>query len=87
MSYSDSKHSGTSNNSNPVLLDGERAPLTDDEIKTVKAIRAAFKATDSAYCCSGRVPVEVKRPTVLYAHTPATFATEWVNGETPILAG
>ena len=62
----------------------ERAALTDDEIKTVKAIRDAFKTTDSAYCCSGHVPTQVKRPSIFYPLTPATFATEWTKDETMI---
>ena len=81
MPYSDSEHSNASRSS---LLAGARAALTDDEVETVKAIRASFKATASAYCCSGRVPLEVKRPTIFYAATPVTFATEWMKGETPI---
>ena len=75
------------NTSQPGLSGDERAALTDDEIKTIKAIQEAFRATDSAYCCSGHVSPEVKRPTIFYAVTPATFATEWTEGETPIPAG
>ena len=83
MYFSDSEHSGASETSTG-SLDGERAPLTADEIKAVKAIRDAFKATDSAYCCSSHVPAEVKRPTIFYAVTPATFVTEWTKGETQL---
>jgi len=82
MSDSDSEHSGAS-----MIEDGVRAPLTDEETKIVEAMLDAFKATDSAYCCSGHVPVGVARPGVFYAITPATFATEWTKGETPVLTG
>lgn len=86
MPYSDSEHSDSdaSNTSGPELSGGKRAALTDDEIKTVKAIQAALKATNSAYCCSGCVPLEVKRPMIFYAVTHAMSVTEWTKGETPI---
>jgi len=84
MPSSDSEDSDASTTSDPKFLGGKRAALTDDEIKTVEAIRDAFKATDSAYCCSGHVPTEVKRPAIFYAVTPATFATEWTKDEMPI---
>jgi len=68
MSDSDSEHSR--------IEDGVRAPLTDEETKIVEAMLDAFKATDSAYCCSGHVPLEVARAGVFYAVTPATFTTK-----------
>ena len=36
---------------------------------------------------SRRVPVEVTRPGVFYAVTPATFSTKWTKNETPIITG
>jgi hypothetical protein len=65
----------------------KRAPLTDEGKEIVMALRNAFKATDSAYCFSGHVPIEVKRPAIFYAVTPATFATGWTKDETPIPTG
>ena len=65
----------------------ERGPLTDGEKEIVMALRNAFKAADSAYCCSGHVPIEVKRPAIFYAVTPATFATDWTKDATPIPTG
>ena len=85
MSYSDSEHSDSSSTSESE--DRVRAPLTDEETKIVEAMLDAFKATDSAYCCSGHVPAEVERPGIFYATTPATFATKWTKDETPIFTG
>lgn len=82
MPYSDSAESEASLTSG--LVGGKRAALTAHEIKNANAIRNAFKATDSVYCCSGHVPLEAKRPTVFYSITPATFITPWTQGETPI---
>jgi hypothetical protein len=84
---SESEHSDASKNSNSGSLGDERAPLTKQEIKIVTAMRAALKKTDSAYCFSGHVPAEVKRPAMFYATTPATFATEWTKVETAISTG
>jgi len=85
MSDSDSEHSDAPETSKPA--NRVRAPLTDEETKTVKAMLRGFRATDSAYCCSGHVPVEVERPGIFYAITPATFVTKWTKDETPIFAG
>ena len=87
MSCSDSGHSDASKTAKPKFLGGRRAALTRHEIETVKAIRDAFKATDSVYCCSGHVPAEVKRPAIFYALAPATFATEQSEHEMPIASG
>jgi hypothetical protein len=87
MSDTESEHSNASNTSDSGSLCDERAPLTKPEIKIVTAMRAAFKKTDSAYCFSGHVPTEVKRPAIFYATTPATFATEWTKEETAISTG
>ena len=86
MPYSDSEYSNSDeyNTSGPELSGGKRAPRTDDEIKTVTAIQAALKATESAYCCSGCVPLEVKRPMIFYTVTHAMSDTEWTKGETQI---
>ena len=85
MSDTDSGHSDVPKSSMPA--NGIRAPLTGEEAKIVGAMLDAFKATDSAYCCSGHVPTEVARPVIFYAITPATIATNWTKDEMPISAG
>jgi len=55
-------------------LHAPRPSLSKDEVSVVMALRHALKATDSTFCCTGHVPLDVKRPVIFYATTPAIFA-------------
>jgi len=64
-----------------------RPPLSKTEAQVVTALKQALQTTNSAFCCTGYVPLKLKRPVIFYATVPMVFATDEKPVRTPISAG